>query len=173
MGDPILVPTAIEGILAAGPAFEHLQLPMSPIQLTPHASYRMGRAALAFASPHVLIPADDAAEFGEGFLEEYSGWLHHEPHPGARVVVWFKPPESGREYNIDFSCEGQTGRSLRLESNKGTSEIANVDGEVDIGLRRTAFGTNFVPADRSWISFTLSSDGHWKFLSVEIRQLEA
>jgi hypothetical protein len=171
MGDSTLVTTALEGILAVGPAFEQLKSPMSPIQLTPHAPYVMGRAALVFGSPYLLSPADDVAEFGSGFFSGRAGWEHYGPYPDARVVVWFKPPALGRAYSIDFTCRGQQGHSLSLVSSKGDRETNNVCPHVESDLQETSIGTNYVPRDNDWVSFTLSSGGHWKFLSVDIRQL--
>lgn len=172
MGDSTLVTAALEGILDVGPAFEQLKSPMWPIQLTPHAPYVMGRAALVFGSPYVLSPADDVAEFGSGSFSAEALFEHYGPYPEARVVLWFKPPELERAYNIDFTCQGQPGHSLSLASSKGDREAKSVPGDFAYAdLKKTSIGTNYVPTNNHWVSFTLTSGGHWKFLSVDIRQL--
>jgi hypothetical protein len=93
-----------------------------PIRLTPRASFLAGRAALVFVAPHVLTPADDFVEFGYHVLgtdEDAPYGTNVVPHDGARIVAWFRPPEVGRKYNVEFFCGGHQLDSFTLESSDG------------------------------------------------------
>jgi len=48
----------LEKALSTPPSIDY------PIKLTPHTPCVVGRAALVFAGPHVLNPADNVAEYG-------------------------------------------------------------------------------------------------------------
>jgi len=147
-----------------------------PIELTPHSPYMMGRAALVFISPHVLNPADDAAEYGSETSDPtYGTIVHNPPHGGACVVAWFRPPVAARKYNVNFSCEGVRGHSLVLVG-EGDTETINISTDNTqipeaLPLAKAAAGTMFEAKDLGWKWFSLSSDQHWKLLSFEAVEL--
>jgi hypothetical protein len=143
-----------------------------PIKLTAQNSFLSGRAALAFVSPHLLIPADDVAAFGSGSLVEggegESPYEFEPPHQDARIVAWFHPPEVDRTYVIDFSIVGSPG-SYALESDDGTEttqipEIELLDFDKHLS---TTFHTN----SSEWLPFTLSGSMYWTLNYCELNML--
>lgn len=144
-----------------------------PIRLTPRASHSAGRAALVFASSHIVIPADDIAEFGWAEFSGDYGWFHYPPHPGSRMVGWFRPPKAGRKYNVDFTCLGHPGHSMVLETKTGkeTMELPTINDSEMLDLKEVLVGTTFVPNDTAWRWFSLASDSHWMLKAMEITEL--
>ncbi|SRR6266545_3222084 len=160
----------LEKALSTPPSIDY------PIKLTPHSPYVMGRAALVFAGPHILNPADNFAEYGWETIEEVYGTLvHNTPHEGACVMAWFRPPVAGLKYNVNFSCEGLRGHSLVLASEGDTETISistdNLEIPEALPLAEAAAGTTFEAKDLDWKWFSLSSDQHWRLLSFEVIQL--
>lgn len=149
-----------------------------PILLTPLSPHLTNRAALVFVRPSVLSSADDLAEYGsetyhDVFEEGDSGYDHHPPIEGARLVAWFRTSEPGRKYNVDFSCECVAGHSFTLVSSAGASETASVPEGAELEtnhLYPVLVGMTFTPQTDSWRAFTLSSDAHWKLKSFEVVQ---
>jgi hypothetical protein len=160
----------LERALSTPPSIDY------PIKLTAHSPYLMGRAALVFAGPHILNPADNFAEYGWETIEEaYGSLVHNTPHDGACVIAWFRPPVAGRKYNVNFSCEGLRGHSLVLVSG-GDTETINISTEnyeipEALPLAKADAGTMFEAKDLNWKWFSLSSDQHWRLLSFEVVQL--
>jgi hypothetical protein len=159
--DLILSATAVESMLAAGPASEQLDLPYAPKRLTPRAPYVVS-AALVFGSPHVLSPNDDFAEFG------VRGGNPQPPHPDAQVLVWFRRPQGQRTFNVTFLCAANAGGTFTL-----TSSVS-----PDSPLSQTTSGNTLISksfkgygSTSSWESFKVSCDVPWNFKSVEISEL--
>jgi len=150
-----------------------------PIKLTPRASFHLGLAALVFASPTVLDPADDIAEYGyvTVLTPEQTGDHRHEdqyhpPYEGACVVAWFHPPTLDQDYSIEFSCTGVGGSSFTLDTGDGAPEQQAVP--VTSGYTTTAgvsISRPLHPATHEWFHFTLSSGGYWKLTACEIAML--
>jgi len=157
----------LEKVLSTPPSIDY------PIKLTPHAPYVVGRAALVFAGPHILNPADNFAEYGWETIEEgYGSLVHNAPQEGACVIAWFRPPVAGRKFNVNFSCEGLRGHSLVLASG-GDTETINISTDnlqipEALPLAETVAGTMFEAKDLEWKWFRLSSDQHWRLLSFEV-----
>jgi hypothetical protein len=155
-----------------------------PIQLTPKAPFHLGVAALVFLSPHLLSPADDAAEFGIRSVAP-SPWedldppalsesTHLPPYDGAQVVAWFRPLELNREYNVEFNCQGVTGHNFVLGQRDGGQETAKAtDASQAGGIGLLSLSTNIQAGERDWLTFGMSSDAYWRFVSCEISMLPA
>lgn len=152
----------------------HMIVPDYPIKLTPQSPYVMNRAALVFVLPDILSPADNLAEYGWlAFSESEVGVEHIPGREGARVIAWFRPSEENRKYNVDFSCEGETGQSFVLALSTGDTETVHVSGDFSAVLISELVGTTFEANNKNWRSFSLSMTGHWKLLSFEVNQLPA
>jgi hypothetical protein len=137
-----------------------------PIRLTARTPYLSGRAALVFVSPHFLSPADDAASFGIDTLDPEEG-TYGPPYQDARIVAWFRPPEAGRKYNVDFSILVSPGSSYSLASDGGTETM-------DYGDEVPAYkllSTTFFASSSDWLSFTLSGTNYWRLDYCELNQL--
>jgi len=148
-----------------------------PLNLTPKTPFHLGVAALVFVRPHLLSPADDDAEFGIRKVAPFPGEnpalserTHLPPDDGAEVVAWFRPPEIEREYNVDFSCQGVTGDSFVLQLSDGSSESKDVatDDYYGRGIGKLNISANVFADQHQWLSFSLSSDAYWRFVSCEI-----
>jgi hypothetical protein len=140
-----------------------------PIRLTAQSSYVAGRAALVFVGPHLLIPADDIAEFGhtefwgEG---EGGGTAYGPPHEGARIVAWFRPPEADRKYNIDFHCGGFVAGSFTLETSDGNIETTEITGPEEVAYEHVS--VTFQADDNDWRWFSLSNTEYWRLDYCEL-----
>jgi hypothetical protein len=158
VGDDLIFASALESVLAAPPASEQLDVPMAPIRLTPSTPYLMGRAALVFASPHWLTPADDLAFFGPRSHEGNSLAPHLE--------VWFKVPKLDRTYNVEFLCAADNGSFTLTSSLPSATPISQPTNSGD-----TLITKNFVVcAAGSWVWFSVSNNFPWRFKSLEISE---
>jgi hypothetical protein len=165
--------------LALGKALGRTPTIQWPIQLTPKAPFHVGMAALVFAGPHVLSPADDFAEFGYPNPNQQEakegGFWFYPPYEGARIVVWFRPPELDRKYNIDFSCDGgEPGGPFILESSDGNTETVEVPqgpGNVAYPTAHEHVSSTFLAGGHEWRSFTLSCSTYWRFSYCELNVL--
>ena len=148
-----------------------------PLQLTPRTSFHLGIAALVFAGPRVLSPADDVAEFGapnpdQQGAKEGGGWFFP-PYEGARVVAWFRPPQANRKYNVDFECEAGSGGPFTLESSDGNTETVDVQltSNAAYATATEHISSTFEAGNSEWRWFSLSCPTYWRLSYCELNAL--
>jgi hypothetical protein len=171
--------------LALGKALGQIPTLQWPIRLTTKTPYHLGIAALVFANATLLSPADDLAEFGSAIpdqqLASETGWFYP-PSDGASVVAWVRPPELGRKYSIDFSCEAAQGEPFTLTSSDGNTETVDVQqapGNARYPTMTTDISSTFAATDHAWRWFALSRiagesgpyPDYWRFSNCEFSPL--
>lgn len=164
--------------LALGKALGQIPTIQWPIQLTAKASFHLGMAALVFAGPTVLSPADDLAEFGYANPDQESasedGDWFFAPYDGARAVAWFRPPQTGRKYNVDFACAAGWGGPFTLETSDGSSETVAVPTDFQHEAYETVtehIGSTFEAGTHDWYWFALSCPSYWRLSYCEFNML--
>ena len=137
-----------------------------PIHLTPRNPYLLGVAALVFAHPHVLSPADDIADFGaESYpLEGTDQWVPEElPHPGACAAAWFRDQEAGNKFYVEFGCEGSGLYTLTTYSSSETVQLGSGPGLISTTLLSDP------AAKLGWQQVVVSCDNvPWHFRHFEL-----
>jgi len=149
-----------------------------PITVTPRTPYMTGVAALVFVSPHTVSPADDVAEFGVQIPPPAEdpgiGWNYLPPYEGARTVVWFRPPQAGREYVLELGGDAYSlgDTTFDLDAGDGGKETVEIPlgGGPDY-LRSQTVSYPISPSDRDWRWFSLSASSYWRYSSCQIVQL--
>jgi len=155
-----------------------------PVHLTAKSPFAPGVAALIFAGANFLSPADDIAEFGypnpdHEEANEQKLWFYP-PYDAARIIAWFRPPEAGRKYNLDFSADVgphlvtiEVG-PLVLESSDGDTETVAIDPfptNAQYPTKTQEISSTFSADTREWRWFALSCASYWRFSYCELNVL--